>query len=368
MIRPNSMRGVSLVELMVAMTIGLVILASVSAVFVNSKSNYVSQESASRLQETARFATYFLMKDLRLAGYYGCHDDITSVNNRLAGAPVRFNPANPIEGNRAGTTNWFPSNVATDFTTSGTAVTALAADCPNKVGGRCTGSDAVTVRFADPDTKDPATNTVTTLSSNMVGTGDTIKISATSASNFSSGNIIMVADCSTADIVQVTGVVGTAISHVGSSGTPGNTDANLLHAYSAPPTSSTDVMRYAVHRYYIGTGSSGHPALFRQNVLGSSSAAVNTPTEEMVEGVESMQVLYGLDTDTTPDQNPNAYLQPDNAALAATAANWAKVTSVRLVLTVRPIADPNVKQSSTAAVTGVTSKTFTTTVVLRNLQ
>jgi type IV pilus assembly protein PilW len=356
---PSVMRGLSMVELMVAMTIGLAILASVSAVFVNSKSNYVSQESNSRLQETARFATYFLMRDLRLAGYYGCLDDISSVNSRLAGSPTRFNPVNPIEGNRAGTALWYPSGDATDFTTTGTAVTALAADCPNKVGGRCTGSDAVTVRFADPDT-------LTTLSSSTVGTGGAVNV--TSTSNYSTGNVIVIADCSNADIAQITGIAGNAISHAGSSGTPGNTDANLSHVYSAQPSGSTDVMRYSVHRYYIGTGKSGHPALFRQNVVGSSGASASILTEEMVEGVEKMQVLYGLDTDALSDRNPNAYLQPDHASLAASSARWGNVVSARLVLTVRPIADPNVNQSSTTTVTGVTPKTFATTVVLRNLQ
>lgn len=347
----------SLVELMVAMAIGLAILASVAAIFVSTKSNYVTQESASRLQETARFATHFIMKDLRLAGHYGCHSDTASVRSRLAGAPARFNPANPIEGNEAGTTRWYPSDTAIDFPTTGTAVTALAAGCPNIVGGRCTGSDAITVRFADPDTQ-------TAMASDMAGTASAINV--TSASGISAGNIIVVSDCSTADIVQATAVTGANISHAAGGGNPGNSDANLSRTYFIPPVASTTVMRYAVHRYYIGTGRSGHPALFRQNALGSDTSSVNTVVQEMVEGVEDMQVLYGRDTNG--DNQPNAYLEPNNAALSSTATNWASVSSVRILLTVRPIADPNVRQSSATAATGVTPKIFTTTVVLRNSQ
>ena len=40
--------------------------------------------------------------------------------------------------------------------------------------------------------------------------------------------------------------------------------------------------------YYVGTGVSGRPALFRKD-----GAAV---AQELVEGVEDMQVLYGIDT------------------------------------------------------------------------
>ena len=103
--RLHTMHGLSIIELMVAMTIGLIILAGVSTVFVNTKSGYVSQESTARLQETARFAAHFLMKDLRLSGFYGCIDDPTLVANGLTGSPVGFNPSAPLEGNRAGTAN-----------------------------------------------------------------------------------------------------------------------------------------------------------------------------------------------------------------------------------------------------------------------
>jgi len=69
-------RGFSLVELMVALTLGLIILSAVSMLFVSSKKTYTSQDRQARLQENSRFAMHFIIKDLRLTGYYGCVDEI----------------------------------------------------------------------------------------------------------------------------------------------------------------------------------------------------------------------------------------------------------------------------------------------------
>ncbi|MEN8762921.1 MAG: prepilin-type N-terminal cleavage/methylation domain-containing protein, partial [Thiogranum sp.] len=47
--------GFSMVELMVAMTISLLLMAGVVQIFGSSKASYVMQEGTSRLQENARF-------------------------------------------------------------------------------------------------------------------------------------------------------------------------------------------------------------------------------------------------------------------------------------------------------------------------
>jgi len=79
-------RGFSLTELLVAMVIGLVLLGGLVTLMVNSKKNYAQQDYSARLQENARFAMQFLSYDVRMAGYYGCSneiindDTITAVN------------------------------------------------------------------------------------------------------------------------------------------------------------------------------------------------------------------------------------------------------------------------------------------------
>ena len=68
-------RGLSLVELMVAMVISLVLLAGVMQIYLYSKKNYLIQDSLARLQENGRYAMDLLSRDLRLAGYFGGNAD-----------------------------------------------------------------------------------------------------------------------------------------------------------------------------------------------------------------------------------------------------------------------------------------------------
>jgi len=63
------MRGLSLIELMIAMTIGLVILMAVSGAYVSGLSSQRSQTDISRLQESGRFAFELLAKAVRHGGY-----------------------------------------------------------------------------------------------------------------------------------------------------------------------------------------------------------------------------------------------------------------------------------------------------------
>jgi type IV pilus assembly protein PilW len=66
---PRSEQGMSLIEIMVGMTIGLIILLVIGNLFIGSKQNYVAQDDASRTQENSRYSTLVLGRTLRLAGY-----------------------------------------------------------------------------------------------------------------------------------------------------------------------------------------------------------------------------------------------------------------------------------------------------------
>ena len=66
-------QGLSLVELMIAITLGLVLSAAVIQVFMASRSSYRVQESLSLIQESARFAMDYIGREVRMAGYMGCN-------------------------------------------------------------------------------------------------------------------------------------------------------------------------------------------------------------------------------------------------------------------------------------------------------
>lgn len=64
--------GLSLIELMIGMTLGLVVLGAVLYVFAGNRASYRHQESLSLVQESGRFALEILSRDIRMAGYAGC--------------------------------------------------------------------------------------------------------------------------------------------------------------------------------------------------------------------------------------------------------------------------------------------------------
>lgn len=63
--------GLSLMELLVAMTLGFILLAGIVTVYISSKQTYRTQEANARVQETGRFALDIISRSLRQAGAQG---------------------------------------------------------------------------------------------------------------------------------------------------------------------------------------------------------------------------------------------------------------------------------------------------------
>ena len=90
-------RGVSMVELMVAMALGLFLLFALIEILINGKQSFGSANSLSRLQENGRIATNLLVSDLKRAGYMGGNSDVP----RIAGTtPPEAPAADCPTGNR----------------------------------------------------------------------------------------------------------------------------------------------------------------------------------------------------------------------------------------------------------------------------
>lgn len=71
----KSQKGFTLIELMIAIVLGLLISAAMIELFINSKQSYRIQENLSRLQENGRFAMSFLSTDIRMADYVTCYTE-----------------------------------------------------------------------------------------------------------------------------------------------------------------------------------------------------------------------------------------------------------------------------------------------------
>jgi len=89
------MRGFGLVEVMLALVLGLVISLALAQVLISSKATYLSQSSSAAIQEDARFVLAKMMQEIRLVGLFGC---LRSVRDESLGgqfsnafnAPVRW--------------------------------------------------------------------------------------------------------------------------------------------------------------------------------------------------------------------------------------------------------------------------------------
>lgn len=68
--------GLSIVELMVALAVGMVLIAGILQVFLSSKNTYAVNEAMSRVQENGRFALEFIARSARQAGYIDPNDKV----------------------------------------------------------------------------------------------------------------------------------------------------------------------------------------------------------------------------------------------------------------------------------------------------
>jgi type IV pilus assembly protein PilW len=299
-----SPRGFTLVELMVAMTIGLIILGAVGQIFATSSGTYALEEGLARLQENGRFAMNFVVKDIRMAGYTGCARLSAGQIGNLAAPPedaTSFN-ADGIRGHASTGTG----------TNLGDWTPALPASYFNN-GEVVSGTDVIIIQHAS--------SLGTHLTGNTTPSNANIQVLAVAQINnyIAAGDILMVSDCKAADIFKATTVsTGTPVTIAHSNS--GNTSPFLDHAYG----NEAELMKLVSRAYYIGTSAGGDPALFRKELVAGVPQA-----QELVDGIENMRVFYGEDTDVTADGAANIY-QAANAV-----ADWSRVVSVRLGLLVR---------------------------------
>ena len=136
--------------------------------------------------------------------------------------------------------------------------------------------------------------------------------------------------------------------------TTGTATSALGKTYPA----GSEIMPFRSYTYFIRENPAAQPALYRiDNNKDSSEGA-----DELVEGIENMQITYGVDTDA--DGSANQYVDAPG--------NWAQVISVRIVLTLRSIDDNLTAATRTYSYNGANvtdrrlARSFTSTIGLRN--
>ncbi|MBD8496284.1 prepilin-type N-terminal cleavage/methylation domain-containing protein [Pseudomonas syringae] len=119
-------RGFGLVEIMVALVLGLVVSLGVIQIFTSSRATFLSQNAAARMQEDARFVLSKMIQELRMTGMYGC----LGFTSYVPVSPAIAVPAaldNPIQWTNATSTLTL---VTADIGTAGTAPSwTILSDC-----------------------------------------------------------------------------------------------------------------------------------------------------------------------------------------------------------------------------------------------
>ena len=326
--RLTKQSGISLVEILVALVISVFLLAGIVQVYTGNKATFSFTSALAEVQENGRFALDMMSQDLRLTAEWGCiefdPDDTENVNNTLSAATV------------PGYDSDFHDFTGEDAIT-GTNNTGL------------NGSDTLTVRGGKTGTTNvespfyaATSNQLTTDAITSIGVGDIVLVARCGA------NDLLINE--EADIHRVTASLPIT----------GNTQRQLTFAANKSQQFENDatVIELQTINYFIAAGASGEPALFRREF--------DNAAQELVEGIEDMQILYGIDTDN--DEFPNQY-QPADAV-----ADFDDVVSVRVSLLVRSIDDFVTEDPQTYTYNGATvtagdrriRQSFSSTIALRN--
>lgn len=315
----SAQSGLSLVELLIATALGLILTLGVTQIYLSGNETYRQTQGLAHAQESTRFVSAIMAPDLRSAGSFGCLAEMGRpldqvVDNRLNGG-LTVPLAQALQGWEYNNTGPGDNVTLADAMAtpgagnwaSGTAGANLPA---NLDGSVVTNSDVLVV------------NAMTPLGVPVNGAnpqnGNSINLVDNSGVPVNRVVLATLGDCSAGELFQKSNNANSSsITMAGGNVNPGN-NGNTFNLTYEP---QTRVYEFTSTAYYIGQGTNGEPALFRRLL---------TPLEapqEMVSGVETLQILYGVDTAGT--NAADDYLPADQID------NWNTVVSVRFSVMTR---------------------------------
>jgi type IV pilus assembly protein PilW len=295
--------GLSLIELMVAITISLFLLVGLVSVFATSNQTYMDLGRASQQIENGRFATQMLVDDISHAGFYGRYSQTPVLPGALpnpcisaAASLTTSDLALPLQG--------YTTHPGVPLTTCLPAANYL------------TGSILVVRRVDSAMT--PAAGDAATIPNGTL----------------TAGNIYLQSNADSTALPIIKAALGAG-------------DEALFTVKNKDFTSFSPVRRYYVHIYFIapcsvpaGGGSvctgaaddngSPIPTLKRIELTANNAMSV----VPLVEGIENLKIDYGIDSDKDG--------VPDTTYIAAPAlAQWPDVVAVRISVLSRQIEPTN---------------------------
>ncbi|MBU2885209.1 PilW family protein [Gilvimarinus agarilyticus] len=289
--------GFSIVELMVAITLGIVLMTGVVQMFVSSKSVFTTQQGLSRLQETGRLAVDYLARDIRQAGYFGCAD-VTAWNLK----------------NSLNNTNMYGSNFSLENSLRVYADNALPAGLvldPAPV------DDTPVLIVQTANERSVSVSRVNT--ANQVFVDLTTPPGEDCPSGICENDIVVAADCDKAIIFQATGLAEmageVAISHAAGAD-PGNARTVWGGGDARQDTIDVGAEVFSLNNvvYYIAEDGDG--------ALGLYQKVQNNPAFQLLRGVENINYTVGI----TNDDDPQADVFLDYDA----GVDWGNAVAIRM--------------------------------------
>ena len=267
--------GLSLVELMVSLTIGLILIGGALYVYIEGSQTAKVNEQVARMQENARFALKQLEEDIQLAGFWGLHQDTSGIAGRAqTGLAADYNVANDCDAGWAARLRNHIDGVESDDP---------GWNCIDD-GIRVDNTDILVVRRADDEPVDDL--------------------------DLDEGRLYME--------VSVDG--------------RGQIFAGAASPNTLPPEAQNFPL--VANAYYVATqdvvGFEDPIPVLRSTRLDVNGNVAAMVDREIVQGVEDFQIQFGIDTAATG--NVELYVDADNPLLAAPGTT---VRAVRLWLLMR---------------------------------
>jgi type IV pilus assembly protein PilW len=290
--RVRRQAGLTLVELMIATTLSLVLLAGVLLVFSANKTTYRMQNGLGTLQENGRYALRQITADLQMAGFGGCLSP--NVGPRIV--VVAKNPPTYLEDFAGGEFFTGVNGAATSY------------------GGQTSvaGTDAIEIRG-------PLRSSVSFVTGETPASGDVDVVG--DGTGFAVGDYMMISDCAGGEIFRATGV---SINTDGDTEIGHSSTNNQQSVLSRPYTADAVVTELTTHTYFVAD--TGRNTAAGQDILALYRFDGTGAAQELVDGVENLQIEYGLDS-VSSDGVIDEYTDSPSSV-----ADWSNVKAVRVML------------------------------------
>ncbi len=362
-LKHQTQQGFSLIEVMVAMLIGIILLGGAISIFISNKAVYRLESELSRMQESGRFIIDMMSKEIRMAGFNGCasRGDVEPNNMANNPPPLALSNDNAVlgyDGTAAGNaiTDWspvIPAGIAVPmYDIDGVAAKDLVVN-----------TDVINIMRVD--------ECGAYLTGNWQVTTATMQVTAPNSCGFDQNMAVIVTNCTTADIFQI-------VSNPGNNGptaqlthSQSGNSGNFLATNYGPPDAHISVPRS--NSFFVAVNDAGGNSLYLAEWSSTDGNGAVDDDDfsiyELTDGVQDMQILYGEDTGGGGgNQYADVYVD------ASAVADWTNIRSVRISILLQS-ADNITTEPRAFTFNGANANTgndqrlrmtFSTTIALRN--